>query len=281
MDKKKKIILAIGLIAVAAGSYFIYENWLYVTTDNAQVQARTVMLSAKVPGYVTKVNVEENQKVKSGEVLVEIESRDYDNNLRQVSNEMEGLKARVGDAEKNYHRIQGLFKQGAVSQQQLDNTQAGYNEAHHKFEALQAQVAQAQLNLDYAKVKAPSDGVIARKAVETGMLAPVGAPLIGFVSSEDRWIVANFKETELLAIKIGNKVDISVDAYPSKKFSGHVESLSAATGATFSLLPPDNATGNFTKVVQRIPVRIVFDGLKTEDIDLLQAGLSAEVKVHK
>ncbi len=281
MDKKKKIIIAVGFLAALIAVYFIYQNLLFISTDNAQVQARTVMLSAKVPGYVTKVNVEENQKVKAGDVLVEIESRDYDNNLKQISNEMQGLTARMSDSEKNYHRIQNLFKQGAVSQQQLDTAQAAYNEVSHKHEALEAQVSQAQLNLEYAKVKAPSDGIIARKAVEQGMLAPVGAPLIGFVSSEERWIVANFKETEMRDIKIGNKVEILIDAYPGKTFSGHVASWSAATGATFTLLPPDNATGNFTKVVQRVPVKIVFDSLKAQDIDSLQAGLSAEVKVRK
>jgi membrane fusion protein (multidrug efflux system) len=281
MNKKRKILIGIVTVLVLVTLYFVYEHIMFVTTDNAQVQARTVMLSAKVSGYVTKVNVEENQKVKAGDVLVEIEARDYQNNLNQITNQTQSTKARLNDAEKNYHRISNLFKQGAVSQQQLDNAQAAYNEALHGYEALQAQVSQAQLNLDYTKIKAPSNGVIARKSVELGMLAPMGTPLLGFVSSEERWVVANFKETELPDIKIGNKVDIKIDALPGRKFTGHVESLSPATGATFTLLPPDNATGNFTKVVQRVPVRIVFEGLNANDVDLLQAGLSAEVKVHK
>ena len=281
MNKKKKIIVGVSTLLGLILVYFLYEHIMFATTDNAQVQARTVMLAAKVAGYVSKVNVEENQKVKAGDVLVEIEARDYQNAFHQISNEMEGVQARKNDAEKNFRRISDLFKQGAVSQQQLDNAQASYNEVLHKYEALQAQVAQAQLSLDYTKIKAPSDGVIARKSVEAGMLAPVGTPLLGFVSSEERWVVANFKETELKDIQIGHKVEIKIDALPGKHYEGHVESLSPATGATFTLLPPDNATGNFTKVVQRIPVKIVFDGLKPEDIDSLQAGLSAEVKVRK
>lgn len=281
MNKKRKILIGVVTVLVLVTIYFVYEHMMFVTTDNAQVQARTVMLSAKVSGYVSKVNVEENQKVKAGDVLVEIEARDYQNNLNQITNQTQSTKARLNDAEKNYHRISNLFKQGAVSQQQLDNAQAAYNEALHGYEALQAQVSQAQLNLDYTKIKAPSNGVIARKSVEQGMLAPMGTPLLGFVSSEERWVVANFKETELPDIKIGNKVDIKIDALPGRKFTGHVESLSPATGATFTLLPPDNATGNFTKVVQRVPVRIVFEGLNANEVDLLQAGLSAEVKVHK
>ena len=281
MDTKKKILSAVGSVVFLAVCYLVYESMTFVTTDNAQVQAKTVMIASKVPGYVAKVNVEENQKVKAGDVLVEIESRDYENTYKQVSNEMEGLKARFADAEKNFHRIETLWKQGAVSQQVYDNTQATYREVRHKLESIQAQVAQAQLNLDYTKIKAPTNGAIAKRAVEIGMLAPSGSPLIGFVSSDQRWVVANFKETEIKDIKVGSAVDIHVDAIPGHKFRGKVESLSAATGATFTLLPPDNATGNFTKVVQRVAVKIEFEGLRPEDTDLLQAGLSAEVKVRK
>ena len=103
--------------------------------------------------------------------------------------------------------------------------------------------------------------------------------MIGFVSSESRWVTANFKETEISDVIVGHKVSVTVDAIPSKKFEGEVESISSATGSTFTLLPPDNATGNFTKVVQRVPVRIKLKNLTPQDIDLLHAGLSAMVKV--
>ncbi|MNT47979.1 putative multidrug resistance protein EmrK [compost metagenome] len=155
------------------------------------------------------------------------------------------------------------------------------NEVRAKYEALSAQVAQAELNLENTKIRAPSDGFIAKKAVEVGQLANPGVPLYGFVDASERWVTANFKETDLEAIKVGNAVDISVDAISSKTFKGKVLSLSAATGATFTLLPPDNATGNFTKVIQRIPVKILFEGLTPDEIDSLRAGLSADVKVHK
>lgn len=281
MNSKKKILFAVLAGFVLLMSYFIYEHIVYVSTDNAQIQAKTVLMAARVSGYVQKVNVVENQKVKIGDVLVEIDPRDYENTLRQVSNELAGLKARQLDVEKNYHRIADLFQQGAVSQQQLDNTKAAADEVNHKFQSLQAQVAQAQLNLDNTKIKAPSDGVVAKKAVEVGMLAAPGMALIGFVSAEERWVAANFKETELKDIHIGSPAEITVDALNGKKFLGKVESISAATGSTFTLLPPDNATGNFTKVVQRVPVKIVFDNLQASDIEDLHAGLSAEVKVRK
>jgi membrane fusion protein (multidrug efflux system) len=111
------------------------------------------------------------------------------------------------------------------------------------------------------------------------MMAGAGQPLFGFVSSDERWATANFKETEMKGVTPGKEAEIEVDAISGKKFEGVVESISPSTGATFSLLPPDNATGNFTKVVQRVPVRVKLINLSPEDIQLLQAGLSAEVKV--
>lgn len=281
MNSKKKTLIAVLAGFVLLMSYFVYEHIIYVSTDNAQIQAKTVLMAAKVSGYVQKVNVVENQKVKAGDVLVEIDPRDYENTFRQVSNELAGVKARQMDTEKNYRRIADLFQQGAVSQQQLDNAKATADEVNHKFQSLQAQVSQAQLNLDNTKITAPSDGVVAKKAVEVGMLAAPGMALIGFVSAEERWVAANFKETELKDIHIGSQAEITVDALSGKKFSGKVESISSATGATFTLLPPDNATGNFTKVVQRVPVKIIFDHLQASDIEELHAGLSAEVKVRK
>ena len=133
----------------------------------------------------------------------------------------------------------------------------------------------------YTKIIAPSDGIIAKKSVEKGAFVGVGTPLLGFVQAKERWVVANFKETDLASIHIGSKSTVDVDAIPSKTFSGEVESISPSTGATFSLLPPDNATGNFTKVVQRVPVRVKLKDLTNDDVDRLQAGLSAVVSISK
>ena len=278
--KRKKILSIIGAIAVPMFGYFIYESIFYVSTDNAQVQAHTLMLSSKVSGFVVKVNVEENQKVKAGDVLVEISPQDFQNSIAQSEGDLGSLQARARDAQLNFKRIADLYKQGAVSQQQYDSAEATARELDRKLKGSQAQVEQAKLNLSYTQVRAPSDGVIARKAVEVGMLAPVGQPLMGFVASSDRWVTANFKETELRSIAPGKGVHVEVDAIPGRRFEGVVESLSPSTGATFSLLPPDNATGNFTKVVQRVPVRIKLTGLTADDIDRLHAGLSAYVSVR-
>jgi len=281
MGKKQRILAIAGTVVVFLAGYFLYQFISYVKTDNAQIQANTVMLAPKVSGYVLKADIREGQKVKADDVLVEIDDRDYQNSLKQLNGEYEAVKAQLRDAENNYSRISKLFKSDAVSQAQYDQAFANVSSIRAKHEALAAQVNQAELNIANTKIRAPVDGFIARKSVEVGQLAAPGVPLIGFVSSTDRWVIANFKETDLDDIRVGAKVDVEVDAIGGKSFHGEVESLSAATGATFALLPPDNATGNFTKVVQRVPVRIKLTDLNPEDIERLRAGLSAVVKVHK
>jgi membrane fusion protein (multidrug efflux system) len=280
MDKKK-ILIGAGTVAAIAVGYFGFEQIMYVTTDNAQIEAPVVMLAAKVPGYIVDVKVVEGQKVKAGDVLAEIDSRDYQNTLKQVQSELLSLESRRRDAERNYQRISELYKQSAVSTQQYDTATANYSEVKSKYEAVSAQVDQAKLNLENTKIKAPMDGSIAKKSVEIGQLASAGVPLIGFVGGSERWVMANFKETEIGSIKVGSTVDVEIDAIGGKSYHGSVSALSAATGSTFTLLPPDNATGNFTKVVQRVPVKIKLENLADADLELLRAGLSAYVKVKK
>ncbi len=281
MDKKKKIFVGIGAVALVAATYFGYQHLTYVSTDNAQVQAHTVMLAPKVGGVITVVNVTDGQRVKKDEVLVEIDSRDYENTLRQRQAELSSLQARLHDAEKNFARLKDLFSKGAVAKAQYDKAYADLLDARAKSDAIEAQLSQAKLNLEHTKVIAPADGSVARASAEVGQLAAPGVPVVGFVSDESRWVMANFKETDIEDIKVGATAYVEVDAIGSETFEGQVESISSATGSTFTLLPPDNATGNFTKVVQRVPVKISFPHLSAEQIQELRAGLSSIVKVHK
>ena len=223
----------------------------------------------------------EGQAVKKGDVLVELDHRDYENTLRQIQGELTSVEARMKDARKNYGRLSELYGKGAISTQQFDAATTTFSEVKAKFEAISAQVAQAELNLENTRIRAPMDGVIARKSVEPGQLASPGVPLVGFVGSAERWVTANFKETEVADVRLGADARVRVDALGGREFHGRVAAISPATGSTFTLLPPDNATGNFTKVVQRVPVKIQIDGLSAEDIGVLRAGLSAEVKVHR
>jgi membrane fusion protein (multidrug efflux system) len=279
--KRKKILSVVGVIAVCIMAYFVYQHMLYVETDNAQIEAHSVMIAAKVSGYVTAVRVDEGQKVKKGDLLVEIDQRDYQNTLTEAKAELNSAQARVKDSEGNFARLSQLYKSAAVSQQQYDAITSAFSEAKAKVESISAQVAQAELNLQNTKILAPSDGFIAKRNVEEGQLASPGIPLVGFVDAGSRWVVANFKETEIEDIKSGAQVEISIDAISKKSYKGHVDNVSSATGATFTLLPPDNSTGNFTKVVQRVPVKIIIDNLSEDDMLPLRAGLSVVVRVRK
>ena len=282
MSKKQKILRGIGSIAAVFVVYIAYDFFFYVSTDNAQIQANTVILTARVSGFITKVNVEEGQKVKAGEVLLEVDAKDYQSRATQSQNEVASVQARAHDAGTSYQRIQKLFDQGAVSLQQRDSALAVYQELSRKQKGLEAQEDVSKNGVNDTQLRAPSDGIIAKRSAEVGMLANAGTPLIGFVSSESRWVIANFKETDLNRLKVGQAVKVSVDAITGRTFPGEVQNFYPSTGAIFSLLPPDNATGNFTKVVQRVPTRIKLTDLTKDDIDLLKAGLSAvvDVRVH-
>ena len=142
-----------------------------------------------------------------------------------------------------------------------------------------AVIEQAKLNLEYTTIKASVSGTISRKSVEIGQVVQPGQPLLAVVSLDEVWVTANFKETQLDKMKTGQTATISVDAYGGSKFSGHIESIAAATGARFSLLPPENASGNYVKVVQRIPVRIALDR-DTDPQHILRPGMSVDPKVY-
>ncbi len=278
-EKRKNIGIVVAIVAISLTSYFGYQHYAYVSTDNAMVLGAATLLSSKVSGIITKANVQENQKVKKGEVLIEIKPDDYQNALDEAQSDMESTAAELSGAESNYRRISSLLKQGASTKERFDSAESQFHSLQRKLKSAEAKVSEAKLNLEYTKITAPADGKVGRKSFEVGMLAAAGQPLIGFVGGNERWVDANLKETDLNEVKEGQKVEISVDAISGKTFEGVVESISPATGATFSLLPPDNATGNFTKVVQRVPVRIKIEKLKDQDVDRLQSGLSADVKI--
>lgn len=275
-----KLLIGAGSVALLLIGYLTYNHFTYVSTDDAQISAHVTMLSSRVNGTILKVMVDENQKVKAGDVLAQIDTSDYSNASDAAQAEVASLEARVKETETNFKRASDLFKQQAVAREKYDSAQAAFKEASARWQAAKANFDQANLNVSYTRILAPTDGVIARKSVEPGQYVPAGQPLFGFVESRERWVVANLKETELKGVRIGNPVKVEVDAVGDKTFRGVVESISPSTGATFSLLPPDNSTGNFTKVVQRIPVKIKLPDLSESDVDRLQAGLSADVSIR-
>jgi membrane fusion protein (multidrug efflux system) len=280
--KKKKILRIVAAVAIVIAGYFIVKNYLYEGTDDAYVEAHALMLAPRIGGTITKVLVKENEKVNAGVTLAQLDNQDYTTAYNQALGDQNSVQAELVQAGKDLERIKKLFEDQAVSKADYDAAVARYGNLSNRLKADEAKVAQANLNLSYTNIIAPEDGTIAKKAAEPGMVIPPGQALFGFVASKERWVTANFKETQLSRIKPGQKVDVEVDAISGKKFQGVVDSIGSATGSTFTLLPPDNSTGNFTKVVQRVPVKIALPNLTAEDIDRLAAGLSAvvSVKVH-
>jgi len=187
------------------------------------------------------------------------------------------LDAAQATADAAVAQLTAAQRQASAAGAQVSNAQAGVRVAQAKLEAAQAAVDNAKLQLSYTKVTAPSSGFVSRKQAEVGQLVQPGQPMLSIVSDTSVWITANFKETQLGDIKVGQTVEFEIDAYEGCKAEGRVESLSGATGAKFALLPPDNATGNFTKVVQRLPVRIAVT--KQCPGQPLRPGMSVDVHI--
>jgi membrane fusion protein (multidrug efflux system) len=370
--------LALVVLAVIGGYLVLTAG--QESTDDAQVEADIVPIGARVGGQVLRVHIKDNQKVKKGQLLVELDDADFRAKVQQAEAQVETAEAQAvaadnqakvaeasakgglttakamvsGSSEQvqsaqaqveageaalkrakaqahrtalDLARVRELLKSNAVPQQQLDNAQAADDSAQAAVALAQAQltaakqgkqvalsqVAQAQgrldqskpidsqiavaeanaklaharvkstkaalglvkLQLSYTHITAPADGLVSKLSVHQGQLVQPGQPVAEFVPNET-YIVADFKETQLARIRAGQKAEIKLDAYPGKKFSARVESLSGATGARFALLPPDNASGNFVKVVQRVPVRLSWDRAPDEP---MRAGLSADVTV--
>lgn len=219
--------------------------------------------------------------------------------VEQRRAELQQSRARLLQAESDLKRGTALFAKEVISREQMERLETGVKiaaaQVDEKGESLKrsqaeaglsnsgsreakaaqrrAQLDETALHLEYTKVTAPADGFVTRKSVEPGNYIQAGQPVMVLVSLDDSWITANYKESQLESVKPGQRVEFRVDAYPSRKFTGKVESIMAGTGSAFSLLPPENATGNYVKVVQRIPVRITIDHHSDPD-HLLRAGMS-------
>ena len=382
--RKRRPFVILGIIALVAfvgvGGYALMTMGR-VTTDDAQVAADMVPVAARVGGAVARVHIHENQAVKRGELLIELDAADMQARVQQSAAEvataqaqaqvaeaqveiveatskgglvsaraaLTGFTAGVGSAsaqlasaraasaradadlkkaEIDLGRAQTLRKADAIPQQQFDVTQlalesaraakaqadaqvllaedgrrgaesrvgeargrvdqsapvapqiaaarAGAALAAARVRSAEATLALANLQLGYMRIVAPADGYASKLGVHAGQLVSVGQPLIELIPSAT-YLVASFKETQIGKMRPGQPVSIEIDAFPGRKLEGKVESLAGGTGASFSLLPPDNSTGNFVKVVQRVPVRIVFVDPPADLV--LRPGLSADATV--
>jgi len=337
-NRKRKLKVFAGVAAlvvlVAVILYYLHFVAPYESTDDAFIDGYITLISSRVPGQVTRLLVTDNQEVKEGDELVEIDPRDYEASLAQARADLatarsqsdqsqaqvkvseakvveaqaavaaaEAEAQRANDDLKRYETVESR----AVSQTSFDQAQEQSRAANANLEAARSQVKaaeaqvtlshagvetaaaavqqaeaklrQAELNFSYTKIIAPVDARVTARTVQPGNYVQPGQTLLATVP-RNVWVTANFKETQLTYMRPEQPVELSVDAYPNHKFKGRVDSLQFGTGARFSLLPPENAVGNYVKVVQRVPVKIVFDGSLPTNLDIAP-GMSVvpEVKV--
>jgi membrane fusion protein (multidrug efflux system) len=247
------------------------------STDDAAVDAHVIPVSAKVAGHVARVLVDDNQQVKAGALLAELDPRDFQTRLDQAKGKVASDRAEAAKTEADAKRAQALFARDEASKQELEHAQAASDGAKAAVSQSEAALRQAELDLSYTRVEAPESGRVTRKSIEAGAYVSIGQPVLALVP-DDAWVVANFKETQLTRMRPGQPAEIRVDAYPDQRLRGHVDSIQAGTGARFSLIPAENATGNFIKVVQRVPVKIVLDD-KPAGGRVLAPGMSVEATV--
>jgi len=335
----RKLILPV--IGALAGIALLYAAvmWLtvwrfQVSTSDAYVQADIAAIAPKLSGYVKAIRVTDNQIVKAGDVLVELDGADIQPRVDQARALIEARKAAIANADaklalerslirqahaavssaradaersrKDIVRYQRLAARGFISRQRLEIARADTSKADAATEMARAaldaesnqvpviettrtqaqadlkqavaQLALAQADLDNTTLRAPFDGVVGNRTVQSGQYVRAGVQIMAVVPLPAVYVVANFKETQIGGMAPGQKVRVDVDALPDVEITGRVESFAPASGALFSLLPPENATGNFTKIVQRIPVRIRIEG-QTENIARLKAGMSVTATV--
>src|ERR1017187_8038539 len=386
----KPIVFLIAIVAVVLAGWFWWESRHWESTDDAEIDGHIYPVSARVGGQVTKVNYDDGQLVRKGDVLVQIDPTDYQvalaraqadyqdtqaqaeaaqfgvpvssvgslSQIRSASADMDSAQAGVTAAQKqaeaaqaqvleaqadahklntDVERYRQLLGKREIAQQQFDQAVAAAAAANATVSARQAEVLasraqvkmaesrveqanaeiknakaspnmvaatqskaeaanaqamrskaaldQAQLNLSYTTIVAPVDGVVGKRSVQVGANVSSGQDLMAIVPLREIWVTANFKETQLAHMRPGQSAKIKVDTYGGRKWDGQVTSIGGATGAKYSLLPPENAPGNYVKVVQRIPVRIDFDGNDKPDFNkdgVLRPGMSVgpDVKVH-
>lgn len=308
---KKRFLVPTLVIILLVLLGFLYFS-TFETTDDAFVEGHIIRVSPKVTGIIEKLYIDDNEHVKKGQLLLTIDDRDYKVKYEQAKAAYEMAlyrqKSAVVDknaaqtdmkvAQQDFDRYKNLYEKGAVSQQEYDRAKSKYDlakanlataqqnvfskeknkVADAELKRLEALMNQAKLELSYTKIFASEDGKITNRSAEEGAYINAGAPLFSIVPDK-RWVVANFKETQLDKIRVGQKVKIKVDAYPHLKLYGVVDSIQSSTGAKTSMFPPENAVGSYVKVVQRVPVKIVFTS-KIEPQYSIEPGMSVVPKVY-
>jgi membrane fusion protein (multidrug efflux system) len=296
--RKKRVIiplLAFLTVAALAGIYWFMSMQAFISTDDAFVSANSVAVSSKVLGRVVELGTDEGDTVVTDQVLIRLD----DTNLRAqeasaraglaLAQESIGLsQVNVSRAQEDFDRASVQYKDGIITREQYDHAQKGLEAARaelsialSKVSAANAQLGVVEADLHNTVIKSPMDGVVAKRWVLAGDVVQPGQPIFTLYDLKNTWVTANLEETKVGSLRVNDPVEISVDAYPGVKFHGKVFQIGAYTASEFSLIPPNNASGNFTKITQRIPVKISADGPvgSSGNDPVLKPGMSVEVSV--
>jgi len=297
--RKRFFIPVLLLLVIAIVVVFYWYEFLrgYVATDDAVIDSDAVTISSKILGRLTTLRADEGDSVMAGDLLVQMDDSDLKAQEAQaqaaldyVQQNVQVAKIALDQARDDFYRDSVQFENNVITRQQFDHAgkalemaRAQQAVAFSHVKASQAQLAVIQTQLKNTRIIASTSGVVARKWVVPGDIVQPGQPIFTLFDLNDVWITANFEETKLASIHPGDSVEISVDAFPGRNLMGTVELIGAAAGSQFSLIPPNNASGNFTKVTQRVPVKIVFTNLDNSDPGkrpVLLPGMSVEVKIR-
>src|SRR3989442_405367 len=310
-DQRRRVIISAASLIALAG--LLYGGWAWwhsrshVSTDDAYVEGAVAVVSSKVMGNVAELLVQDNQHVKPGDLLLRVDSRDFrakreqaesaeasaraamestdrrkvqaERAVQQTEAELSSKVLGIQQAKQRVAELKGSLARAESQRHQVPMKEADIIRAEAALAQARADLAFAELQLQYTEVRAPVEGIVSRRTVELGQVAQMGQPLLAIVPLHEVWVLANFKETQLARIRPGMRAEVSVDTFSDRVLQGTVDSLAAGTGARFSLLPPENATGNWVKVVQRLPVKIRLDPGQVSNPHTLRAGMSAVVTV--
>jgi membrane fusion protein (multidrug efflux system) len=282
LSRKKFFRLFLGVVAIIAliaSVYWYFVSSLYVVTDNAYVAGEVAQITPFVDGTIKEVKVVDTQKVQSGDVLVQIDDIDANLTLAKAKGVMDQARVNMDRAKLEFDRREALAYTGSVSGEEVSNSKSTYDSAKAAYDIAAANFEQAKVDLSRTVIYAPIDGTIVKREVQLGQKVRAGTPLMAIVPN-NVYVNANFKENQLKNVKIGQIVDLKSDIYGSDVvFHGKITGISGGTGAAFSLIPAQNATGNWIKVVQRLPVRIEIDANELER-NPLNIGLSMTARIH-
>ncbi len=280
---RKKLLIGLGSIvaicAIGAFAYWVVYGSRFVSTDNAYAAVEIAQITPSTSGTIQEVKVKDTEAVKKGDILVVIDDTDAKLTYAKLNADLVRAEANLSSAKIDYDRRAAIVESGSVSKEELTDSENALKVAQANRDLSKAALDQAQVDLDRTVVRSPVDGVVAKRQVQLGQRVQAGALLLSVVPVQDMHVDANFKEGQLEHVKVGQTASVKADIYGSSvEYQGVVEGFSGGSGAAFSAIPAQNATGNWIKVVQRLPVRI---RLNPEELKAnpLKVGLSMDVTI--